>query len=365
MSQIVIVPDTGESSFVALSASKRGKVFEKHILSYGDLLYPGVKGGKVTIDDAFADKLIENFNKKYCPYVQVPLADDQNRHSEAPDRNLGQVIGLTKRDGKIYASIDFRKHTEDVGETLLGASALFDINYTDTKTLTSVGPTLLHVAVTNRPYITDLEDFQERVDQLVAASADSFTSEPVVLTLAQPQTEEKNMTPDEMFTALREEHGIDVPALQEKQNRADEVIALSNRISEKLQETGLVALSAGETEMTPEQVLAAIEDASTKIVALSNTIEKNEKEARTAAATAEIEDLARRGFILPEQKSAMVTLSMEQPDVFKALLPTKPLIALSAERGTDNEPTDEDLAKAEIERLTSDEADAHLFVSKQ
>ena len=222
MSNIVIIPDTGEESFVALSNSRKGRLFEKHILSYGELLYPGIKGGKLKIDDEFADALIKNFNSKYVPYVQVPLADDQNRHSEAPDRNIGQVVGLSKRNNKIYASIDVRKpeYADEIGNTLLGASAMLSPNYTDTKTLSQIGPALLHVAITNRPYITDLEDYSE----LLAATADS-TDEAVILT-ASRNDKETSMDLDEMFTALREEHGIDVPALQRQASEAEGALAL-------------------------------------------------------------------------------------------------------------------------------------------
>src|SRR4051794_40502959 len=71
----VIVPPAGGEGFVALSRSKHGEVFEKHILSYGDLIYPGVKGGKVHIDDTFAKTLIRNFDNGVAGIAQVPKAD--------------------------------------------------------------------------------------------------------------------------------------------------------------------------------------------------------------------------------------------------------------------------------------------------
>lgn len=347
MSNIVIIPDTGEESFVALSNSKGGRLFEKHILSYGELLYPGIKGGKLMIDDKFADDLIKNFKSKYVPYVQVPLADDQNRHSEAPDRNIGVVVGLSKRDKKIYASIDVRKpeYADEIGNTLLGASALLSPNYTDTKTLKQIGPALLHVAITNRPYITDLEDYSE----LLAASADS-TDEAVVLT-ASHNPKEKDMDLDQMFTALREEHGIDVPSLQRAASEGEAAVALSARIADTLKESDLIALSNPADEATPEQVLGAVVAAKDKIVALSAQVDTLTEEKARSAAETEVDGLVGKGLIATKNRDAMVTLSMENPTLFKALLPDAPQIALSHERGTDAEPTEDEVAQSEVDRL--------------
>jgi hypothetical protein len=349
MSQIFVAPDSGEENFVALSNSKRGKLFEKHILSYGDLLYPKAKGGKIVIDDEFADRLIENFNKKYCPYVQVPLAGDRNEHSEAPDRNIGQVVGLSKRDGKIYVSMDVRKHADDVGETLLGASAMFDMNYIDTKTMQPVGPTLLHVAVTNRPYVTDLDDFSE----IIAASSDSSNDELIVLTNSKTD-KEKDMTLDEMFTSLRDEHGIDVPALREKASEAEGVLALSARIADVLKESDLITLSNPADEVTPEQVLGAVTAASEKIVALSASVATLEAEKVRTKAEADVDALVGKGLILPKNRDAMVELSMTNPDLFKSLLPDAPVVALSHEQGTDAEPDEAEVARSEAERIAKE-----------
>jgi len=350
MSTIFAVPDSGQESFVALSNSKRGRLFEKHILNYGELLYPKAKDGKVIIDDEFADKLIENFEKKYCPIVQVPLADDKNRHSEAPDRNIGQVVGLTKRDGKIYASIDVRKaeYVDEVGNTLLGASALFSTDYVDTKTLKSVGPTLLHVAVTNRPYVTDLEDYNE----MIAASADSEDSELIVLTLADTDKEKDMKTLDEALAYLRDEHEIDVPALQKQASEAQGFLALSARMADALKENDLIALSNPADEVSPEDVLNAITAAGEKIVTLSAQVDTLETEKVKAKAEADVDDLVRRGFILKPNRDAMVELSMKDADLFKSLLPSQPLIELSLERGSDAEPNETEVALSEVERIT-------------
>lgn len=350
---LIVVSEQEQDGFVGLSNSSRGRLFEKHILSYGDLLYPGAPGGRVKIDDSFADRMIKNFNARYCPYVQVPLADEKNRHSEAPDRNIGQVVGLTKRDNKIYAQIDMRKHVDDVGETLLGASAFFDLNYTDTKTLKKVGPTLLHVAVTNRPYVTDLDEFQ-----LVAASADS-SGEVVFLTHeSTKETAMPNLNLSEHITALRDEHDIDVPALQQSVADQENVLALSAQIVEALQENELIALSADAAAPTNEEVIGAIKGAADKIVELTNEIGDIKHKAEVSAAEADVDALVGKGLILPKNRDAMVQLSMSDADLFKSLIPDTPLVALSNEQGTGRTFTDDEVAQSEIDRLTKSDAAA-------
>src|ERR1700742_4725272 len=134
-----IVPAPGGDTFapvadvpVALARSRRvqGKLFEKHILNMGTLLHPKT-GQKIHIDDAFVATMQDNFTKGYCDIVQVPLANDDNKHVETPAANLGEVVGIKERDGKVYALIDARQDADKFGKTYLGASAYLSTNYTD------------------------------------------------------------------------------------------------------------------------------------------------------------------------------------------------------------------------------------------
>jgi hypothetical protein len=353
MDGFVIVPPVNGENFVELSRSTKGRVFEKHILNYGDLIYPGVRGGKVNINDSFADKLIANFTNKVCDIVQVPKADAKNQHTEDPDRNIGEVIGLTKRNGKIYAQIDARDETaaDKLGKTLLGASAMMHLNYIDTRTGKPAGPTLLHVAVTNRPYITDLDDFSE----VIAASADG-RSDAVILTAP---NKERSMDLDEMIGTLRSEHNIDVPELQKKAADADKAIALSNKIQEELGNSGLLKLSNGE-EATADDLIGAVAEAGSQIVELTTKVNDLVESGAKAAAEERVAGLVRQGRILPKTKEASVKLLLSNPELFEELLPEKALVKLSADGDELGfEPTDESHDKAvqdDIARLTAEYA---------
>jgi hypothetical protein len=126
--------------------------------------------------------------------VQVPLANDKNEHTENPSRNIGVVTGLEREGSKVYALIDARdaEAAGKLGKTLLGASAMLHLNATDNRTGGKVGPALYHVAVTNRPYVVDLEPYAE----VVAATAEAYDifsdgtwREPEALMLCQPSPE--------------------------------------------------------------------------------------------------------------------------------------------------------------------------------
>lgn len=351
--QLFIVPSNGTgfdemtNATIELARTTKGKLYRKHILSKGALIHP-VTGETIDINDKIMSSIKENFNKKVCPIVQVPLADANNAHSEAPDRNIGEVVDLEEKDGKLYAIIDARKEdsANELGKTLLGASAMLHMNYTNTKTGEKVGPTLLHACVTNRPYIIDLEDYEE----IVAASADN-SEEAVLLREEEPaepkeeapvestqeqsglNEETKNMTKEEMLKALKEEHSIDVEALQEQAASATTATTeLSNAVVDALKGSGLVALSNAD-DVTA--VTKAVTDLATEKVALSNRVETLE----LSAAEAAVDSLIEEGRVVPSQKKAMVTLKLTNPSMFDELVPAEPIIKMSNEEG--NTPLDE------------------------
>lgn len=355
MDGFAIVPPQRGEGFVELSRSQQGRIFRKQILKYGELLYPGVKGGKVTIDEAFADTLKKNFDDHICDIVQVPKAGPNNEHSEDPDRNIGEVIGIVKATNGIYVDIDARSESDadKLGKTLLGASAMMHLNYEDTSTGKKVGPTLLHVAVTNRPYVTNLEDFEE-LAMLSAPGADT-TYRAVVLTDATVE-DSKMATLDNMLAELKADHGIDVPALQEKASNADKAVALSAKIQEELVGTGLLKLTNGE-EATADVLIGAVAEAGSKIVELSGRVDSLVEDSAKKDATSEVKELVRTGHILPKDAEAMTELRLSNKALFEKIIPEKPLVKLTqAGEELGFESVDESHQKTvddEIARLTA------------
>ena len=348
-----LVPAPRGDSFVELSRSKQGRVFRKQILKYGDLLYPGIAGGKVVIDEAFADRMIANFKAGVSDIVQTPLVDEDNKHSEDPLRNTGEVINIVKASNGVYVDIDARKHVDDFGVTLLGASAFFNLNETDRATGKKVGPTLHHVAITNRPYVTNLDGFQE----LIAASANGFdtnTQNVVVLSAADDLEGDVKMPLDELIAELKAEHGIDVLALQLSAESLDSALKLSASIQEQLLGTGFLKLSAG-ADADSAAIISAVSEIVESNVKLSAELDETRETAAKAAAEAEVDALILSARVLPANKDAMIELRLSNEDLFKRLVPETPVIKLSAEAGSSDpdEETDKTTVEDEVARLSA------------
>lgn len=336
----IVFAGTGNDEFVECAAraglKPKGRTFKKQILHFGSFAHPSLPGKKVVVDDKFADDLIRNFSDGVCDIVQVPIVDGQNKHTEDPNRNIGAVVDLTKDEKGIYAIIDARDnaYADKLGKTLIGASAMLNLNYTDTRTGARVGPTLLHTAITNRPYITKLDDFEE----IVLSHADTSQEETVLLGAATTKLENTSMpmTKEEMIAALKAEHGIDVDALVTSH---EETAALSNVLGEETVSMKDVAEAVLElshkNEEQSAQIAALVED--------NNTL-------KLSAAGAEIDSLIKAGRILPKQRDTMLRLSVEDRETFDALLPEESIVELSESGVTTHQDTKSDKVIADLQR---------------
>ena len=373
MSDLVIIPSRDAEAYgelteanIELSRRSSGTLFRKHILTKGELIHPATKQ-RIKVDDAFVSTMKQNFDNKVCPIVQVPLANDSNAHVEDPDRNVGEVIDIEVSGDKVYAVIDARRNADRFKDrTYIGASAMLSLDYTDTTTGKKSGPTLCHVAVTNRPYITNLDEYEE----IIKASADN-SEEAVLLTepttdevvetesgsVEEPEVEEhETMTKEELIAALKDEHGIDVAALQTEAAKPADTAELSNKLVAALTDAGVVKLSNDDSAANVEQVVGAVVELAKDNVALSSRIETLELSSAKAEAVYEVEGQIRDGFIDPAKKEAMVKLYLSNTDLYKELLPGEPKVELSAERGTSVEANENKVeldVDAEVARLSA------------
>jgi len=363
----VILPSP-RSDFVELARTRTGRLFRKQILHLGDFQHPTSPGKKVQVTKDVAESLVRNFKDGHCDIVQVPVVNDANQHVEDPLRNLGEVVDVDYNDTGVYVTIDARKkeYADELGKTLIGASAMMHMDYTDTKTGEKVGPTLLHVAVTNRPYITNLDGFSE----IVAASADDSGEPPVFLAAAEdnapPSNEENKMDLDELLALLKTEHDIDVADLQakvaEKASTKDDAKTdtkeLVSALAAVLKESGALSLANTNTDEPEEleisDVAAAVIELSQEKLALSEAVASLQAKSdalELSAATAEVKRMVKVGRILPVQEAAMLELKLSNPEMFDKIVPAAPLIEMST-RGVDTHDEPESKAiSAEIDRL--------------
>lgn len=364
--ELVIVPSDGDG-YMELARTKTGRLFRKHLLNHGNLRHPAT-GQTIKIDDEFVTTLKKNFKDGVCDIVQVPLANAKNEHTESPEANIGEVVDIESKDGKVYAILDVRdeKHADKLGKTYLGASAMMHLDYTDTKTGKKVGPTLLHSCVTNRPYVTGLENYEE----IVAATSDRSEEAAVLLSentvVIEPPIKETEMPTDEsttetaaakpsleeLLTALKTEHNIDVSALQAKATEGEQAASLSQTLVDALTKAGVVKLSnTDDAKVSDDTVVTAVQELATNNVALSNRVNALEKQDAEHA----VDGLIEQGRVLPAQKDAFVTLKLSNTDMFNALVPDKPIVNLTKEVGV-NAPKDNEHKvdiDAEVMRLSA------------
>jgi len=292
---------------LALARQTQGKLFEKHILSTGDLIHPKT-GEKIHVDDAFLGKMVTNFNNNVCDIVQVPLANDDNKHVENADVNKGEVTELRARGGKLYAVVDAREDAHKFGKTYLGASAFMSTNYTDSRDGKKKGPTLLHVAITNRPYVVGLEPFKE----IIAATATSDSDAEIVV-LTQQEEITVPMTREEMLAELKATHGIDVEALQASAAAPPPALqgidpaSLTAALTAALQANPSLQLSASNSEqITLEDVVGSVVELSHQNKVLSEGYNGMRQE----RAAEVVDALIGEGFIFPKQRAFAIRLKL-------------------------------------------------------
>jgi Mu-like prophage I protein len=355
LSDVIIPAPESAGSYLELSGAKnaRGTVFRKHLLTLGDLVHP--ESGKVIkLDDSFYSQLEANFRNNVTDHVAVPLADASNRHSEDPLRNTGEVIGLHRDGRKVFVDLDIRDPKVVDGlrnGTLLGASAFISMDYKDNQGRHR-GPALLHSCITNRPYCTGLDPYEE----VIAATAADSSGEPdvAVLTVREPAEGVGEMDKDELIAALRDEHGIDVEALQATASQQAQLSELTGALTAALSATPAgdhLRLSGdGGMQVSASDLVGAVAELAQHNVALSNGVLGLQRK----NAEAEVDALVKQGRVLPAQRNAYVTLSLTNREMFDELLPDKALVPVEEQSGVGGEDgyrqqIDQD---AEIARLT-------------
>ena len=356
----VVLSDQDTNDFVECSSKHvktQGKLFKKQILRFGSFSHPKNPDYRIKVDQEMFQSLKKNFDNGVCPIVQFPEVDALNRHVENPSNNLGQVVDIDADEEGINAYIDVRKHSEDIGKTILGASANLALAYIDKRTGKNAGPTLLHVAATNRPYLVDLNDFE------TVSASDADTNEEVVLLLSDSgyntnhiiSEEEKNMTKDELIAALSE-HGIDVVAGQQALADVQGYVSLSNVLGDDVVATPETLSNAMvELSNSIKDRDAQIEERETRIQDLTAQIQ----EASLSSSEAEVDGLIEKGRILPAWRDTMIQLSMSDREKFDTFVLPEELakFELSEQGFTTSEKTLEETpearAKAEGQRLAN------------
>ena len=136
-----------------------GTVFRKQIAKFGKWVNPLFPIEFMELDKEWAKSIVDNFNAGVIDRVPVPLD-----HTDQTEANTGEVIKLEIQDDGIYGYLDIRRPNvvEDIVNGLIfDVSISFDWDYIDTENGDHHGPTLLHVALVNNPYLKGMPAFEE------------------------------------------------------------------------------------------------------------------------------------------------------------------------------------------------------------
>lgn len=355
MFNTIVTPNVAESPFEEVieltsrkSASPKGRIFRKQILFEGSFIHPANPTKRVVVDKKFAQQLVDNFNAGACDIVQMPIVDGSNAHSEDPTRNIGEVVGLSYEPGKgVFADIDVRKHADDIGTTIIGASAMISMNYRNNRTGEYRSPVLLHVAATNRPFLTDLEGFKEIVSLSDIVKRESVT----LLSYAEKEGNDA-MTKDELIAALRDEHGIDVPSLEARVAAVEDIAAFSNLLDTDNADLSLSDLAAATVELDEKN--ATLVDQLAAASAQVDTIRAERDALKLTHAEEEVDRLIEEGRIFPKARDKMIQLSVNDRELFDALVPDEAMVQLSDKQETvttfEDVTGDEEKLSAEVSR---------------
>ena len=165
-------------------ATFNGTIFRKQVAKFGEWENPDYPwfsdDPKMTLDEDWGNKLVENFVAgNLGSKVPVPL-----NHTDDVKANTGEVVSLEVVAGDgLYANLEIRD--EDTREKLENG-LIFDVSISFVWDLVRqdngkhYGPTLLHVALVNTPYLIGMSAF-EKVGQALSKLSSSF--KPVGLSL--------------------------------------------------------------------------------------------------------------------------------------------------------------------------------------
>ena len=165
-------------------ASFNGTIYRKQLVKFGEWENPDYPwfsdDPKMTLDEDWGNRVKENFDAgNLGSKVPVPL-----NHTDDVKANTGELVGVEVVDGDgLYGNLEIRdaQTIEDLDNGLIfdvSISFVWDLVRQDNGK--HYGPTLLHVALVNTPYLIGMSSF-EKVGAALSKLSKSF--KPVGLSL--------------------------------------------------------------------------------------------------------------------------------------------------------------------------------------
>jgi len=167
---------------------KDGDTFRKQVLKFGKWYHWDAEKGVLEITKDLVGKIVDNFKEKVIENVSVPLT-----HTNDPSKNTGNVVDLIQTDKGLDAIIEVKDKTiaKKIKDGLIKCvSASIDPNYLVKTSNKFVGPTMLHAALVQEPYIKGMQGFIPLSEDFVGRPVLQF--EDTALSLKEEITNIKN-----------------------------------------------------------------------------------------------------------------------------------------------------------------------------
>ena len=383
-----------------------GNQFEKEVLKYGTIVHPSDPTVKINIDEALVDNVIKAFKGGALEKVPILMGTHDN---SAVDKTCGVVKDVIKTDVGMSTVMEFtdgdlvdkiKTKTSD-GKSLVSGVSVY-LAPAATKEGKNYPLALWHVAVTNFPWITGLEDFKELAAANTPASLFTYPRYIQLENLSQRVTTVTNAFYDladissDFYSYVKEVHNdfiivydriglirysytlvsdniefgdserVEVQyvaaSLEENMPEVNEeqVLEFVNKetglkfasIEElKSNKTGIDALFAkfeidgGDFEKLGESIAAANtenERLAAENKGLSNRVEKLETDNMNSNAESAVDKQIQLGKILPVQKDQYLAMYKSDSGMFDKLMEHQPVLVSTKEIGTSTGKSDLD-----------------------
>lgn len=289
-----------------------GKVLRIQIAPISDKPLTHPTAGSLLFDRAFADKLIANF-KAYPGEVPGDYDHGVENANGDPARAIasGWIRGLKVEaiDGGGEALFAYMEPTTRAlglveAKEYRFASPTIHFDWTNPETGKAQGPTLLSVALTNRPFIRGMAE-------VAAVDGETLTfRSPGVPSKRAPTNPSKEPVVDTISLA---DHNVKVGVLNAQ------IQALSDQVK---------AADTAKAELSSKLATAEAEK-----VSLSAKVAEFETAKRKADAAAAVEVLLSAGKALPAEKESLIKLHESSPELFAQITKDRPVLVKFSGKG--------------------------------
>lgn len=311
-------------------------LFRKHMMRPGRWEHPNAPGGELVVDRPFLEKIAENFHAGARDTVPIPLS-----HKDTDGiTSIGRVVDVEVTDEGLFGyhlitKEENAKKIED--DDWYATSVMVEPNFRNKETSKDIGPTLIHNAITNAPYMTGLAPFEAVafgddapditvLDFRTGDGPDGTKGEKMNVT--EFLAENKDMTDEDFLKDLAEARPELAKSLKVDPEAIKAAAAKETRdeIAGHLAESGIVIeFPTEKAKAKGEKTKAKVDDSvdiseHPAFVALSDAVKELTETQTKSAVETRVDQAIREGRVLPTEKEGLVAVGFSDSDLLNTLL---------------------------------------------